>query len=63
MHMPGICPYRDFGTWRLWPLSLLFNTDRDEQCKVTGVNKAPEGKYVHCLQTRVHPFGNAHHGA
>ena len=64
-HMPGICPCSVHGTWRLWPLSWVFNTDRAEQCMVAGVNKATGGKYVHCLQpnAQVHTVAHACRGA
>ena len=55
--------HREHGTWRLWPLSWVFNTDRDEQCKITGVNKAPEGRYsqgpANQPNAYMHPSGNA----
>jgi len=35
-----------YGKWCLWPIIWVWSTDREEQAKVTGVNKAPRGKYV-----------------
>ena len=38
------CHYQ--GTaYVLWPISWVFWTDRDEQAKLTCVNKAPQGRY------------------
>ena len=42
----GIHCHHPDGDYVLWPISWVFWTDRDEQAKLTLVNKAPLGKYV-----------------
>ena len=41
--MYGIHCHHPDGAYDLWPISWVFWTDRDEQVKLTGVHKAPQG--------------------